>query len=125
MKNLYYNHIISILLSHHEGVKVVNIARTIYNENHSLFEDRDFYKKLHSSISVFLWTQSKKRKSPFMRVKDKWGVYALKRHFALQLELVFDNWEYDSVETTPINKTTAKHQQPLLFSDEEMGVVSK
>lgn len=124
MKNLYYNHIVSILLSHHEGVKVVNIVKSIYNDSYSLFEDADFYKKLRTSIGSFLWNQSKKRNSPFMHVKDKWGVYALKHHFALQLELVFDDWEYDGIDTAPKNKTASKYQQPFLFSDEEMEGLS-
>lgn len=98
MKNLYYNQIIEILTNNPEGVKVNNISRQLYNSHCSLFETDDLYKSIYESTRRFLWKQSKSPSSPFCKVDGKWGVYALRKSFVIQLELCFDNWEYDVVQ---------------------------
>ena len=112
MKNIYYNQIIDILLHNNEGLKVKAIVQRIYNENCSLFDDKDFHTRLYTSIRQYLWRQSRIKKSPFCR--NKWGTYSIKKQFALQLELCFDDWSYDSIEE-PESKAAEKYIQLSLF----------
>ncbi len=81
-----------------EGMKVCNISRHIYNTNCSLFDDEHKYKKIYSNVRRFLWQQSKQKNSPFQSVEEHRGHYAIRKSFAHQLELCFDNWEYDVIE---------------------------
>lgn len=111
MKNLYYNQIVEYLFNKPEGIRLINIIRHVYNSNSGLFEDPDLYSQINKSVRTYLWRQSKKNNSPFIRVPKKWGCYALKRGFVVQLELCFDNWEYDIVETK--TKKTVKEEPPM------------
>ena len=95
-------------------MKLCNITRCIYNSNCSLFDDEDMYRQIYSCVRSFLWKQSKLKNSPFKSVSTKWGVYSLKNSFVTQLELCFDNWEYDVVEKKPVHKP--QQNLPDLFS---------
>ncbi len=97
LNNLYYNQIMELLTQKPEGMKACNISRHIYNSNCNLFDDIHKYNKIHSNVRRFLWQQSKQKNSPFQSVCGHWGHYAIKRSFAHQLELCFDNWEYDII----------------------------
>ena len=97
MKNAHYNEMVRLLMDNPDGLKVRKIARCIYNGEVSLF-DNDAGRKfqiIHSSVSRFLWTQSRKKRSPFER--RGWGIYALKHHFVVQLELTFDDWDDEDI----------------------------
>ena len=98
MNNAYYNQLIELLTYKPEGMKVCNIARCIYNSHCTLFDDGHLYRQIHSTVRQYLWKQSKLKNSPFKSVSNQWGVYAITKSFVAQLELCFDNWEYDVIE---------------------------
>ena len=93
MKNLHYNHMVEELINNPDGLKVRAIARSIYNSEVTLFDidAANKFKKIHNSVQRFLWSQSRKQKSPFVR--KKWGLYALRKGFVYQLELDFADWD--------------------------------
>lgn len=90
MLNSYYKQTIELLMGRPQGMRACNIARHIYNSNCSLFDNSLDYSELRLQVSQFLWHQSKSKTSPFCRIEDKRGFYALKPDFALQLEFDFD-----------------------------------
>ncbi|MBR3092891.1 MAG: hypothetical protein IKG99_07690 [Bacteroidaceae bacterium] len=114
MKNLYYNQIVELLEHKPEGMKLQTIVKHVYNQNCGLFERPDLYKKMYSSISMYLWKQSKKKRSPFDSVAGKWGCYRLKRGFVIQLELCFDDFTYDEIQPKKKKKLQVE-QLPNLF----------
>lgn len=97
MNNLYYNQMMDILLAHPEGVRVGNLTRAIYNSNCSLFtpDAAELLRQIHRQVYSFLWREQRKRHSPFLRTR--WGYYALRPHFVVQLELCFDDFEGESI----------------------------
>jgi len=113
MNNNYYNQTVQLLTGKPEGMKLCNIARVIYNNNTSLFADEKLYLQIYSQLKRFLWTQSKMKHSPFQSA-DKWGYYRIKRSYAIQFELPFDDFQYDVVETKKAVKPV-KVEQPNLF----------
>ncbi len=104
MNNIYYNQIVELLAYKTEGMKLCNIVKYIYNCNCNLFEDNNLYKRIYCGVRQFLWSQSKQKESPFTRVNGKWGVYRLKKSFIKQLELCFDDWEYDGIQLKQAKK---------------------
>ncbi len=113
MKNTYYNQIIELLSNRPDGMKPCKIARHIYNSHCGLFEEKNLYPQIYSSVRRFLWEQSHKNESPFSHKNNEWGVYTLKKSFVTQLELVFDNWEYDIVQES--KKKAKQKEEPNLF----------
>lgn len=113
MNNIYYNQLVELLAYKPEGMKLCSIVKYIYNCNCSLFEDADLYRQIYSNVRWFLWSQSRRKDSPFVRVNGKWGMYGLKKNFMVQLELCFDNWEYDVIQPKPVRKKPEYEQQTL------------
>lgn len=117
MKNSHYNEMVRLLMDNPDGLKVRKIARFIYNGEVSLFDfdANGKFRKIHSSVSRFLWNQSRKKRSPFER--RGWGVYALKHHFVVQLELTFDDWDDEDIiiEHQPKGRRTTEDN--LLMND--------
>lgn len=113
MNNIYYNQLVELLAYKPEGMKLCRIVKYIYNCNCSLFEDADLYRQIYSNVRWFLWSQSRRKDSPFMRINGKWGMYGLKKNFMVQLELCFDNWEYDIIQPKPVRKKPEYEQQSL------------
>lgn len=113
MKNIYYNQIVELLTTHPEGMKLCNIARVVYNSNNDLFADENLYKQIYGQLKRFLWTQSKLKNSPF-KACEKWGHYGIRRSFAIQFELPFDDFQYDVIDTKKAAKPV-KVVQPNLF----------
>lgn len=112
MKNTYYKQIIELLTNRPEGMRPCKIAKHIYNTHCGLFEDEDLYQQIYRSIRHYLWEQSNKNDTPFSHKDNKRGVYTLKNSFVTQLELSFENWEYDIIE----NKKKVKTKElPNLF----------
>ena len=97
MKNSYYNEIVNLLMEHPDGVPVRKIARQIYNTDVNLFDPDSAgkFRGIHLSVQRFLWSQSRKQRSPFER--KEWGTYALKKRFVFQLELEFEDWEDEDI----------------------------
>lgn len=113
MKNEYYKQTVEILTDRPEGMKLCNIARCIFNQNNDLFADEDLYWKIYYQLKRFLWTQSKRKNSPF-KACNKWGYYAIRRSFAVQFELPFDDFQYDVIEPKKTSKPS-KQELPNLF----------
>ncbi len=103
MKNEYYHDIINILLEKgSDGDTARNIARLIYNHHYGLFEAEVVFHDIHHKVRVYLWNQSRKQGSPFMRIG--WATYSLKPDFAVQLDFLDEL--YASEESAEILATT-------------------
>ncbi len=90
MKNIYHRDIIEILLEcGREGLRIKNIARRIYNRHVDFFVNDIEYSGIRDSVGRYLWEQSKRPESPFIRTR--YGTYAIKADFAIQLDLFLDN----------------------------------
>lgn len=100
MNNLYYNQMVELMLTHPEGIRVGHLSRAIYNANCDLFTPNasSLFRNIHQQVYQYLWREQRKQKSPFLRLR--WGVYALRPHFVMQLELCFDDWDQDVVTRT-------------------------
>jgi hypothetical protein len=90
VKNIYHRDIVEILLEcGREGHRVKNIARRIYNRHVDLFVSDINYEEIRNSVGRYLWEQSRRNESPFCRTR--YGTYAMKPDFAIQLDLFLDN----------------------------------
>lgn len=115
MKNVYYQQTIELLSERPEGMKLCNIARIIYNTHCGLFEDPNLYQHIYTQLKRFLWVQSRRERSPFRSVDNRWGYYRLRRSFSFQFELPFDDFQYDIVQPHPTSSRNTKTQQLSLF----------
>lgn len=89
MKNVYHRDIMEILLPRgRKGMRLCKIARKIYNMHADLFDSSIDYHEMRKSISNYMWKQSCKRESPFVR--NKYGIYAVRTDLAVQLDLFWD-----------------------------------
>lgn len=89
MKNVYHRDIIEILLEcGRDGLRIKNIARRIYNRHADLFVSDIDYDEIRNSVGRYLWLQSHRAESPFVRTR--YGTYAIKPDFAIQLDLFLD-----------------------------------
>lgn len=89
MKNIYHRDIVEILLEcGRSGLRIKNIARRIYNRHANLFEADICYEQLRDSVGKYLWEQNRRPESPFHRTR--YGTYAIKADFAIQLDLFLD-----------------------------------
>lgn len=117
MKNLRYNEMVELLMANPDGLRIRAIARSIYNTEVDLFavDSAKKFRDIHLSVQRFLWTQSRKIHSPFER--RRWGIYALKNRFVVQLELEFDDWEDEGVvlEHSNPKKNMAAEQMHDMF----------
>ena len=113
MNNVYYKQTIQLLIGKPEGMKLCNIASNLYNMNNTLFSSNNLYDEIYKELRRFLWRQSKQKQSPFMSCR--WGYYGIKKSVAVQFELPFDDFQYDTIE----ERKTAEPQvvqQPNLFN---------
>lgn len=86
MKNSYHRDIIEILLEcGREGCRIKNVARRIYNRHADLFVTDVNYVDIRNVVGRYLWWQSRRPESPFCRTR--YGTYAIKADFAIQLDL--------------------------------------
>lgn len=89
MNNIYHRDIIEILLDcGREGLRIKNISRRIYNKHVDFFVSDIDYGEIRDSVGRYLWEQSKRSESPFHRTR--YGTYAIKADFAIQLDLFLD-----------------------------------
>ena len=123
MKNSYYNELVHILMANPQGVRVGKIARHIYNSDVDLF-DRDTnnkFSRIHAELQRYLWTQSRKKRSPFERVG--WGLYGLKRPFVVQLELTFDDWDDEDLDPSRLQRPKKSEAAEPLMQDLFAGML--
>ncbi len=100
MKNEYYHDIINIPLDKgSEGDTARNIARQIYNHHYGLFETEVVFHDIHHRVRLFLWHQSRRPGSPFMRIG--WATYCLKPGFAVQLDFLEELYASEETFTPP------------------------
>ena len=106
---------VEMLIAHPEGMRIQHIASTIYNSNCDLFEQNStgLYKRIHTSVKRYLWTQSRLRRSPFERCR--WGTYKLRSGFVYQLELTFDDWEEEGLHLTAHPTQEPPPEKPVPF----------
>lgn len=87
MTNEYHRNIVAILLScGPEGMPARDIARRIYNLHYGLFESHLDFRQLHRQIRFYLWHQSQRHYSLFLRTG--YGTYAIKPDAAIQLDFI-------------------------------------
>ena len=103
-----------MLMHHEEGMRLGTIARALYNKDCDLFdpEAEGKFQRIYTSVKRFLWTQSRLKRSPFER--RKWGTYALRHRFVVQLELSFDDWEDEGIVLPPKKETPPPPRAYLL-----------
>ena len=90
VNNIYHRDIVEILLEcGRSGLRIKNIARRIYNKHADLFFCDLNYDEIRASVGRYLWLQDKRHESPFTRTR--YGTYAIKPDFAIQLDLFLDN----------------------------------
>ena len=110
VNNIYHRDIIEILLEcGRDGLRIKNIARRIYNKHVDFFVSDIDYSEIRDSVGRYLWEQSKRAESPFHRTR--YGTYAIKADFAIQLDLFLD--------ITPRNEE--RKEPPKILSGEEQG----
>ena len=96
MTNEYHRDIVAILLScGPEGLPARDIARRIYNLHYGLFESSLDFHRLHRQVRLYLWHQSRRHYSLFLRTG--YGTYAIKPDAAIQLDF-FDELMASYVE---------------------------
>lgn len=89
MNNIYHRDIIEILLEcGRDGLRIKNIARRIYNKHADFFVTDIDYNEIRDEVGHYLWEQSMRNESPFLRTR--YGTYAIKADFAIQLDLFLD-----------------------------------
>jgi len=90
VKNIYHRDIVEILLEcGREGLRIKNIARRIYNRHADFFVTDIDYSEIRNAVGHYLWEQGRRNESPFFRTR--YGTYAIKADFAIQLDLFLDN----------------------------------
>ena len=110
MKNIYHRDIMEILLPQgSDGMRLYKIARRIYNMHADLFDCHLNYEDLRRMISNYMWRQSLRNDSPFIR--NKYGVYAIRPDLAVQLDLFWD--------LRPVEQEEESHrkQEPSTYFD--------
>lgn len=89
MGNLFYNDIYEILQTKGcRGLPVRIIARQVYNRHAGLFNSRLTFEHVYQNVRFFLWSQSRKASSPFVRT-ERWGWYALRPDAVRQMRIDF------------------------------------
>ena len=115
VNNIYHRDIIEILIEcGRDGLRIKNIARRIYNKHVDFFVKSVDYSEIRDSVGRYLWEQSQRNESPFIRTR--YGTYAIKPDFAIQLDLFLD-FVYRSEAHKEAPKPTANphHIQLELF----------
>jgi len=115
VKNIYHRDIIEILIEcGREGLRIKNIARRIFNRHADFFVKDLEYSEIRDSIGRYLWEQSLRNESPFVRTR--YGTYAIKPDFAIQLDLFLDFVSRsDSHKESAKPQTGPRHIQLELF----------
>ncbi len=114
MTNEYHNDIVDILFGcGRKGMKVKNIALSIYNRHYGLFAKNMVYSNLYDQIRFYLCRLVSSGHSSVMRIR--WGYYALKPDFAIQLDFIADLFKEEPTGKSSKAKSTDKSLQLLLF----------
>lgn len=109
MNNVYHSDIMNLLIHQgREGMRLCNIARRIFNKHVDLFDNKLDYTDLRRAISSYMWSQSRRKDSPFVRIG--YGIYAVKPDIAVQLDLFWD-YQHESVSNSSPVQTTARSIQ--------------
>lgn len=89
MKNRYHQDIIDVLKeANGQSMSVRLIARHIYNKKVGLFENTLSFEDIYQSVRFYLWSQSNRPSSPFLR-GEKRGHYTVRKEIFDMLELDF------------------------------------
>lgn len=116
MKDSYHRDIVNILLeAGDEGMRSCAVARRLYNIHANLFASTLVYETLRTDVEQYLWRETKRRFTLFVR--KSYGIYAIKPSMAFQLDLFIDlPQEKEEVVTT--TTSSSQHVVQLeLFSD--------
>jgi len=114
MKNLYHRDIMEILLPQgRDGMRLYKLTRRIYNKHVDLFVRNLNYEDLRKMISNYMWKQSRRHDSPFVR--NNYGVYAIRPDLAVQLDLFWDLRPVEKEEENRPKQENSKHIQLELF----------
>lgn len=89
-RNKYHQDIIEVLKEANGRSMSVNlIARHIYNKKVGLFAGNLSLEEIYQSIRFYLWAQSNRPSSPFIK-GEKRGHYQVRKEIFFQLELDFN-----------------------------------
>jgi hypothetical protein len=79
MEYRYHKQIVDVLLPFAgKGLKLQAIARYIYNENNTLFEETESFERLYQSVQGYLTRQSRQRGGSFAHVPHKRGWFRVR-----------------------------------------------
>lgn len=102
MKNKYHQDIIDVLKeAEGRSMSVRLIARHIYNKKVGLFDNSLSFEEIYQSVRFYLWSQSNRPSSPFLK-GEKRGYYTVRKEIFDMLELDF---------TTPCSGTIEKEEE--------------
>lgn len=88
-----------------------NIARNVYNRHADLFVHDIHYEEIHQSLQSYLWRESQRKRSIFMRLA--YGIYAIKPSIAVQLDLFVDLPLEEKMEIEPSEAANSSIQLEL------------
>ena len=89
-RNKYHQDIIEVLKEANGRSMSVNlIARYIYNKKVGLFAGNLSFEDIYQSVRFYLWAQSNRPSSPFIK-GEKRGHYQVRKEVFFQLELDFN-----------------------------------
>ena len=94
-----------------EGLRIKNIARRIYNRHIDFFVSDIDYSEIRNNVGRYLWEQSRRNESPFLRTR--YGTYAIKADFAIQLDLFLDNAIHVEAHKEPVKLVPNTHHIQL------------
>lgn len=113
-KNKYHYDLIKVLKEADEyGMPVRLIARHIYNNKVGLFDSNLSFEELYHSIRFYLWTQSNRPSSPFLK-GEKRGCYRVRQEVFRQMELDFDKTQPCDTEHNPSEEDSAEDAHSAL-----------
>lgn len=88
-RNKYHQDIIEVLKeANGRSMSVSLIARHIYNKKVGLFAGTLSFDEIYQSVRFYLWSQSNRPSSPFIK-GEKRGHYLVRKEVFFQLELDF------------------------------------
>lgn len=112
MRNKYHQDIIDVLKeADGRSMPVRLIARHIYNKKVGLFAGDLSYTEIYQSIRFYLWSQSNRPSSPFIKGERR-GYYTVRKEVFSLVELDFTTPYPDASETDGNPKEKEKDNPP-------------
>ena len=114
MRNEYHKDIVDLLIEcGKEGMNVREISRRIYNQHYGLFAHDVVYETIYNQVRGYLWSQARQKRSPFTHLR--WGWYAIKPDYAIQLDFIIELYKDDIEDGQDCHNDNTVSRQLLFF----------